>query len=226
MSSTITNQQIPPSLHGPVVYRREDYVGALRHLVIFAVDLLVILLVVFPLSLLPAFFLHSLSAAFDSYSIVFPLLFTWLYLVVLKPSRVRSPGYWVTGTRIVTINGGKPSPVCMTLRLAYTLLWLIAAPIGFFFIDLLWTTVDDERSMLRDLLAETRLIRNKAKPIGRGRIVFSFYTAFGFTLLYTSVRNKVSTNNDLPLNATLSTATPTALVPQVGVDGPRREKTS
>jgi len=189
---------------GPVVYRREDYVGAFRHLVILAVDFLVILLFVFPLSLLPAVFLHSLSAEFDSYYIIVPLVLTWLYLAVLKPSRFRSPGYWVTGARIVTINGGKPSPFCMTLRLASALLWLFAAPIGFFFLDILWTTVDDERQMLRDLLSGTRLIRNNAKPIARGRIVYSFYTAFGLTLLYLSVHKLSSGDIDPPADSILS----------------------
>ncbi len=202
MSSTVRAVEIPLSMSisqaGPAVYRREDYVGAFRHLVILAVDFLVILLLVFPLSLLPAVFLHSLSAEFDSYYIIVPLVLVWLYLAVLKPSRIRSPGYWVTGARIVTINGGKPSPFCMTLRLASTLLWLFAAPISFFFIDILWTTVDDERQMLRDLFSGTRLIRINAKPIARGRIVYSFYTAFGLTLLYLSVRKLSSADLDPP----------------------------
>ena len=144
MSSTVRAVEIPLSMSisqaGPAVYRREDYVGAFRHLVILAVDFLVILFFVFPLSLLPAVFLHSLSAEFATYYVIVPLVLAWLYLAVLKPSRIRSPGYWVTGARIVTINGGRPSPFCMTLRLASALLWLFAAPIGFFFIDILWTT--------------------------------------------------------------------------------------
>lgn len=83
---------MPIELAGPVVYRREDYVGAFRHLVIFVVDFLVILIVVFPLSLLPAVLLHSVSAEFDSFYIILPLLLTWIYLAVLKPSRFRSVG--------------------------------------------------------------------------------------------------------------------------------------
>ena len=39
---------------GPFVYRREDYVGTMRHLVIIAVDLTVIVFVVLPLGVIPA----------------------------------------------------------------------------------------------------------------------------------------------------------------------------
>ncbi len=94
---------------GPFVYRREDYVGTIRHLVIIAVDLAVILFVVFPLGFVPAFVAESLSIRSDSFLFVGPLFLTWLYLTVIKPSRIRSPGYWVTGSKIVTIYGKKPS---------------------------------------------------------------------------------------------------------------------
>ena len=208
MSPTAAAVRIPHSMSisqaGPVVYRREDYVGAFRHLVIFAVDFLVILFVVFPLSLLPAVLRFSVTAAFDSFSIILPLFLAWIYLAVLKPSRIRSVGYWVTDVRIVTINGGKPSPFCMTLRLAATMLWLLLSPFGFFWLDLLWTTVDDERQMLRDLFSGTRLIRNNARPIGRGWIEYSFYTAFGLILFYPSVRRKVSEVINPPTDAILS----------------------
>jgi len=81
---------------GPVFYRREDYVGGLRHLIIFAVDFLVILVVVFPLSLLPAVLLLSVSAEFSSFFRFLLLFLIWIYLAVLTPSRIRSVGYWVT----------------------------------------------------------------------------------------------------------------------------------
>lgn len=57
----------------------------------------------------------------------------------------------------------------MTLRLASTFLWLFAVPISFLLLEIIWTSVDDERQMLRDLFSGTRLIRNNAKPIGPGR---------------------------------------------------------
>jgi uncharacterized RDD family membrane protein YckC len=174
---------------GPFVYRREDYVGTIRHIVIIAVDLAVILFVVFPLGFVPAIVAESLSIRSDSFLFVGPLFLTWLYLTVLKPSRIRSPGYWVTGSKIVTIYGEKPSTLCMTIRLAATVFWF-SLPLGTFLVDFMWPTVDSERQMLRDLYCGTRMIRNRATPVAQGRISHSFYTAMGYSLMYTSVRKE------------------------------------
>lgn len=172
---------------GPFVYRREDYVGMIRHLVIIAVDFAVILFVVVPLGSIPAFVAELLSIRSDAFVLLGPLLLTWFYLTVLKPSRFRSPGYWVTGSKIVTIYGEKPSTMCMTIRLAATFLWFLI-PLGIFLVDFMWPTVDEERQMLRDLYCGTRIIRNRATPIAQGKIVHSFYTAMGYSLMYSSVQ--------------------------------------
>ena len=174
---------------GPFVYRREDYVGTIRHIVIIAVDLAVILFVVFPLGFVPAFVAGSLSIRSDSFLFVGPLFLTWLYLTVLKPSRIRSPGYWVTGSKIVTLYGEKPSTLRMTIRLAATVYWF-SLPLGTFLVDFMWPTVDEERQMLRDLYCGTRIIRHRATPIAKGRIVYSFYTAMGYSLMYSSVKKE------------------------------------
>ena len=180
--------QAAPSIDiGPFVYRREDYVGTIRHLVIIAVDLAAILFVVFPLGFIPALVAESLSIRSDSFLFVGPIFLTWLYLTVLKPSRIRSPGYWVTGSKIVTIYGEKPSAIRMTIRLAATILWVAVPPFGMFLVDFMWPTVDVERQMLRDLYCGTRIIRNRATPIAQGRIVYSFYAAMGYSLMYSSV---------------------------------------
>ena len=42
--------------------------------------------------------------------------------------------------------------------------------------------------MLRDLFTGTRLVRNKAVPIGPGRIHYPRYTALGLVLVYRQVR--------------------------------------
>jgi len=190
-ATVLTEQwQAAPSIHtGPFVYRREDYVGTIRHLVIIAVDLAVIVFVVLPLGMIPAVVAESLSIRSDAFLFVGPLLLTWLYLTVLKPSRIRSPGYWVTGSKIVTIYGEKPSTLRMTIRLAATFLWF-SLPLGIFLVDVMWPTVDGERQMLRDLYCGTRIIRHRATPIAQGRIVQTFYTAMGYSLMYASVQKQ------------------------------------
>jgi hypothetical protein len=74
----------------------------------------------------------------------------------------------------------------MPIRLAATFLWF-SIPLGIFLVDMMWPTVDEERQSLRDLYCGTRIIRNHATPIAQGRIVNSFYTAMGYSLMYASV---------------------------------------
>jgi uncharacterized RDD family membrane protein YckC len=157
---------------GPLVYRREDYIGGFRHLVVFAVDSCVLLIMAIPLGALSEWLL---------------LPFAWYYLAVLKPSRYRSPGYWVTNAKIITLDGQRPSPFRMTLRLFWMATWTVAWPISFL-IDWVWTSIDDERQMLRDLFSGTRLVRNSATPLGVGRIVYVFYSGAGLNLTYAQVR--------------------------------------
>lgn len=172
MSLSADNTQISPLPSGPLVYRAQDYIGGFRHLVIFAVDSCVILIMATPLVALFPFLIPPL---------------TWWYLAVLKPSRFRTPGYWVTNAKIVTLDGQRPSPFRMTQRLVWMLLWCMGWPINFW-IDLLWTTIDDDRQMLRDLFAETRLVRNNAQPVGIGRTSRVFYVGLGLALSYARVR--------------------------------------
>lgn len=181
---------------GPYLYRREDCVGTIRHLVIIAVDLAVIMFVVLPLGTIPAMVAESLSIQSDAILFLGPILLAWMYLTVLKPSRIRSPGYWVTGSKIVTIYGERPSTLRMTIRLAATYLWWFPTPQNIFLLDLMWPTVDEERQTLRDLYCGTRMIRNGATPIAQGKIVHSCYTAMGYSLMYSSVQKKVTGSKD------------------------------
>jgi len=172
---------------GPFVYRREDYVGALRHLLIFAVDSCVLFFLLFLLTLIAIPFpdLHPMLF------VVLPwLILCWVYLAVLKPSRFRSIGYWIADARIITIDGKPPSPWRMTMRLLWTSMYFFPYLTINIFTDLLWTTMNHERQMLRDLMAETRLIRNGAKPIGVGRVSRCLFTGLGLTLFYARVRPK------------------------------------
>lgn len=170
-SSAVKTQRVC-LLSQPVVYHKSDYIGGFRHLLIFAVDATVLLIVVAPLALL---------------SPLLAIILAWCYLAVLKPSRFRSPGYWFADAKIITLDGRSPSPFRMTLRLLWMLNWGFGWPIGFF-IDWVWTFFEDERQMLRDLVAETRLVRNRATPIGTGRISYVFFTGLGLTLIYPRVR--------------------------------------
>lgn len=157
---------------GPLVYDKSDYIGGFRHLVILGVDGFVLLAITTPLT--------SISPWLSVISV-------WCYLVVLKPSRFRSPGYWITGAKIITLDGRKPSIIRMTLRLSWLVIWLIGFPINFY-VDWLWTFIEEERQMLCDYIFQTRLVRNHAQPIGPGRIQYVFVTAPVLAVGYARVR--------------------------------------
>lgn len=174
---------------GPPIYRREDYVGAVRHLLIFLVDGAVILFFLMPLATIVAIVGGAVTGTTTLFYPWLPMLCIWSYLAVLKPSRYRSLGYWAADARIVTIHGKKPSPFRMTLRLMWALFWWN----GFlgFIIDLFWTPTNRERQMLRDLLAETRLIRSKAEPIGIGKTTYVMMTCLSIAVLYPEIRERI-----------------------------------
>ncbi|MBS0204124.1 MAG: RDD family protein [Planctomycetes bacterium] len=176
---------------GPPIYRREDYVGGVRHFVIFVVDGAVILLFLLPLTSIIAILAGQVTGATGLFIPWLPLLCIWAYLAVLKPSRYGSLGYWATDAKIVTIHGHQPSPFRMTLRLVWALFWWFR-PLGFI-IDLFWIPANRERQMLRDLFAETRLIRRRAKPIGVGKTTYVMMTSLNIAVLYAEIRERRET---------------------------------
>ena len=174
----------------PMLYRREDYIGAFRHLLIFVVDSCILYFLLFLLALIATPFGDLLAG--DPMPFVLPawLILCWVYLAVLKPSRFRSVGYWLADARIISIYGKPPSPWLMTKRLMWAAMyWFPYFPINIF-ADLLWTTMNSERQMLRDLMSETRLIRNRAKPIGIGKVSRCLFTGLGITVFYARVHSK------------------------------------
>jgi uncharacterized RDD family membrane protein YckC len=190
----LTDEHFIPVSSGPLLYRRKDYVGALRHSVIFAVDGFIIYLICSILFALHKAVIDSLQVEspqeFDVLGGLGCILACWVYLAVLKPSPFRSVGYWIADARIVTIYGRPPSPWRMTLRLIWSALSLNSYYPVSIVTDLLWTTIEDERQMLRDLVTETRLIRNNAKPIGVGKISRCLFTGLGIIVSYARVREK------------------------------------
>ena len=181
------NPQTTTSERRPVIYRPEDYVGLFRHSLIFVIDGLV---VGFGVALILGFFAFlggSNSEISGPIATILSVASAWWYLAVLKPSRFRTPGYWIADTKIETLYGLPPTPWKMTLRLMLIVGWLFGIPTDIV-TDFIWTTMGDDRQMLRDLICETRLVRNKAKPIRFGRITYCLFTGLGRTLFYARVR--------------------------------------
>jgi uncharacterized RDD family membrane protein YckC len=191
---------------GPMVYLREEYVGAFRHLLIFAVDAFVLYLLLFLLALIASPF-GELTSNDPARFVILPLLVvSWIYLAVLKPSRFRSLGYWIADAKIITIDGKPPSPWRMTMRLLWASMYFFPYLTINFFTDLLWTTMNHERQMLRELMAGTRLVRNRAKPIADGKVTRCLFTGLGLTLFYARIRPKLIKADDRTPDTVSTTA--------------------
>lgn len=192
MSRTLKHrtEKAAPAEEG-VYYARDDYAGFARRVAILLVDMAVVLFLQFPLAmafLVAGFYEGPFFAPIfpDSYWLT-PVLLGWIYLGVLKPSRLRTVGYWAAGTRIVTLRGDRPSMFRMTFRL---LLWVLG-PFNLL-IDLVWVAADEDSQTLRDRFAGTYVIRRHAQPIGRGSIHLAYYHLLTFTLAYPRVIHRAA----------------------------------
>ena len=161
------------AVSGSVLYAEHDYVGLIRRIIIVVVDGIVVA-TAWPLAGL--LWYSTIDPQGDPYAeAVFSwTVFTFLYLIVLKPSRFRSAGLWVTRSRIVDHRGNQPSAPRMAFRL---LLWLLGPvnPV----IDLLWLTGERHRQTLRDKFAGTYVVRKDAVPITRSHRRGAWYNFLG-----------------------------------------------
>lgn len=161
-----------------VFYAREDCRGIRMRLLILIVDVVVLVALWIALWYLIVF---GGWMPEDRYA-MFYFLFVWVYMAVLRQSVVRTPGYWLTNSQIVTLKGKRPSILRMTLRLVF---WL-AGPINMLF-DLAWAGVEMDRQSMRDRLVGTMLIRNGAKPAGTGEIHLDHVFVCGLAPIYSRV---------------------------------------
>jgi uncharacterized RDD family membrane protein YckC len=109
--------------------------------------------------------------------------FAFAYLVLLERSSVGTLGYLLTGVRIVTLKGERPSILRMTYRL---LLW-VAGPFHPF-VDFTWLTGDEFRQTLRDKPAGTVVVRKSAVPAGVGELRLNRYQFQTFSFVFYEVR--------------------------------------
>lgn len=160
-----------------VLYAEGEYASLLHRFAIVIIDGAVIVLV--------WIILASMSrGTFDHFGRINQTLvlscfaFAYMYLAILKPSRLRTLGYRIVGVRIVDHSGKPPSIVRMTFRV---LLWSLGPfnPV----VDLLWLGGDRHRQTLRDKIAGTYVITHDASPIGRGNRKAAYYNLMGATLV-------------------------------------------
>ena len=107
----------------------------------------------------------------------------FLYLTVMKRSKVRTLAYRIFGLRIVDLRGKPPSMFVMTLRL----LWWLLGPISPI-LDLMLVADDDQRQTVRDKLFGTLVVRTAAKPAGHGVKTYGRLGFLGMMLTFPTVK--------------------------------------
>ncbi len=174
------------SLGEGVYFELSSYAGFIRRLAAILIDFTVLLALYVFLSMISSFSLASDNMEYDiepgrGFLFLF-LMITWGYLVILKPSSWRTVGYRLTGLKIISTRGNKPSLFAMTFRL---MLWLLG-PFNLL-IDLMWLNTDSERQSLRDCYSGTYVVRENAEPIGTAPIHLVYYNALGYSFMYPCV---------------------------------------
>jgi uncharacterized RDD family membrane protein YckC len=168
-----------------VYFADRDYAGPFRRVAILGIDFVAVVVL-------------SLTAVVGTWYIWFTrhpgsedpplatlgvmLVVAYLYLTVLKRSRIRSLAYILTGVRIVDIAGKRPSLLAMTIRL----LPLLPLPWSFLF-DLGWMMDEPGRQTLRDKWAGTFVVRRKAHPAGTAPLRLSRVGLFGVVIIVPEV---------------------------------------
>jgi hypothetical protein len=177
-----------------VYYRREDYVGVWRRLLIEGVDFGVAFALSAGLSILLLAILIPPDISTESQEfadrLTWILLTVWpavwfFYLVILKRTRIRTLGYLIGRARIVNLRGGPPGIGALTIRLAFATI----GPINLI-IDLFWITGDENRQALRDKFAGTYVVNKGAQPAGKGPVVYRSYSLL-FNFLVREVQRPV-----------------------------------
>ncbi|MBN2133315.1 MAG: RDD family protein [Sedimentisphaerales bacterium] len=164
-----------------VRFADRDYAGLFRRIIIACVDLATVLLIC-GAALGAVWYVWFLARPQSEHppggTLWLVPLTTYLYLTLVKRSRLGSLGLLVTGTRIVDVEGRRPSLLRMTARL----FWLLPLPLGLL-LDLGWLLEEPARQTLRDKWAGTFVVRRRARPIGRAPLTYHRICLVGIQLI-------------------------------------------
>ncbi len=164
-----------------VYFKRDDYAGFWRRLLIDVIDLSIVACACVAATI-------ALDALFPSYTRteLNLILLTWCtlifgYFVLLKRSRIGTLGYRLGRVRIVGLDGQPASLGALTFRTAFMFLGPLNG------VDFLWLASDPHRQTLRDKLAHTYVILRNAEPAGAGKIAHRSYEICGYNFLFREV---------------------------------------
>ena len=165
-----------------VIFKSSDYASFFKRTILMVIDL-VVLIILFIACYYTDNYLYQ-GYYVDSFIItqyIFPIL-AFLYLTILKTSKMGTLGQRITKTKILHINGKKPNVFIMVYRLFF---WGFG-PLNFI-ADLAWITINKEKRTVRDSLSNTIIVIKNAEPISTDaeiKKVRAFF--FGLNFLYST----------------------------------------
>lgn len=178
------HQQVDHSLGDGIYFSQESYPGFIRRLIAMVTDGAILMFVGIAIWIFLALLFYVLESDRSPEALHFAIWLTiaWVYMTVIKRSRLRTIGYRLSGLRIIDIRGSRPSLTRMTLRL---LMWTYG-PFNFM-LDLIWLGADSERQTLRDCYCGTYVVRATAQPEGSAPMHLTRYFAGGIAPSYPRV---------------------------------------
>jgi uncharacterized RDD family membrane protein YckC len=160
-----------------VFYRMSDYAGIRVRLCIVAIDLVILWILIYLLSIV-AESSEFLSGAFVSVCFIL----CYAYLAVLKSTPLGTIGYMLAGVKLVDLRGQQASLWRSTFRFGF----LVIGPMNPLF-DIIWLGGDPNKQSLRDKFAGTYVVRDKAPHAGHGPIAYQIYCMFGYNFIFAEV---------------------------------------
>ncbi|WP_020407964.1 RDD family protein [Hahella ganghwensis] len=166
-----------------VVYQDKDYAGFFRRMAGLTVDISIVMALLFlGVESDTWAFNHFADDYTRPYLLYASLIFSYLYLTIVRASSIGSIGLRLSDTRIETIFGKKPGLIRMSCRL----LFLLVGPLNIL-ADIFFINVVRERRSIRDCFCNTIVVRRAAVPIERNAPVhIAKIYAFGLNLMYES----------------------------------------
>jgi uncharacterized RDD family membrane protein YckC len=168
-----------------VYYKKDDYAGFLKRVVIAIVDLIVLLIAAALSLFVTDYFVHDMNS-YLKINFFIVIILSLLYLAILKRTQKGTIGYILTGVKIVNLKGEKPSIFKMVLRASL----LVLGPFELV-IDIMWLTSEATKQTLRDKYVGTYVVNKAAQPIGKSKLQNASLGVMGWNLLYREIKEDV-----------------------------------
>lgn len=180
---------IDKNIQPGVIYDISSYASFWRRLLADAIDITILIILYITLMVIVSEDLWNL------FILIWSGL-SFVYLVIIKASPIRTIGYRLADLRLIDLKGNRVSIWRSVVRMFFAFL----GPLNYG-LDLLWIPGDPAKQAIRDKFAGTLVIKNMAKPVGEGKIIYMQYFFLGWNLIFAEVQ---PLNNNLTFFQKLS----------------------